>query len=455
MCLKPESLLYSFLYETTAMVSHIVDADGIVMFVNKKYVEILGMTEDEVVGHAIADITPNTRTVQVRKTGKGIIGYNWTVNGHKMIASCIPLFHEDKFMGCFSYSIVMDIWDAKDLAENVINELNMYRDEVISIYSARYSFTDIIGENEKMQTVKELAQKAALHPNITVLIKGESGTGKELFAHAIHQAGSRSKMPFVRVNCAAIPEHLLEAELFGYEDGAFTGARKGGSRGKFELAHGGTIFLDEIAEMPTAMQSKLLVFLQEKEFERLGGHKPIRVNVRVIAATNRDLKEMIRQEKFREDLYYRLDVLRLDIPPLRARIDDLPLLIDYIIPCINNEMKTRVSAISREGCQLIQQYRWPGNVRELRNVVQRAMLLADLNNESVITDKHLSFLNVPSSHESAQRSLREQIKDYEKQIIAGALAANSFNKTQTAEVLDMDLSSLYKKVKTYGLMEDN
>ena len=453
--MKPESLLYSFLYETTAMVSHIVDADGIVVFVNKKYVEILGMTEDEVVGHAIADITPNTRTLQVRRTGKGIIGYNWTVNGYHMIASCIPLFQDDKLIGCFSYSIVMDIWDAKDLADNVMNELNMYRDEVISIYSARYSFADIIGENEKMQAVKELAQKAALHPNITVLIKGESGTGKELFAHAIHQVSSRSKMPFIRVNCAAIPEHLLEAELFGYEDGAFTGARRGGSRGKFELAHGGTIFLDEIAEMSTAMQSKLLVFLQEKEFERLGGHKPIRVNVRVIAATNRDLKEMIRQEKFREDLYYRLDVLRLDIPPLRARIDDLPRLIDCIIPCINNEMKTRVSAISREGCQLIQHYSWPGNVRELRNVVQRARLLADLNNESVITDKHLSFLNVPSGHESAQRSLREQIKDYEKQIIARALAANSFNKTQTAEVLDMDLSSLYKKVKTYGLMADN
>ena len=453
--MKPESLLYSFLYETTAMVCHIVDTDGIVKFVNKKYVEILGMTEDEVVGHAIADITPHTRTVQVRKTGKGIIGYNWTVNDYHMIASCIPLFHEDEFMGCFSYSIVMDIWDAKDLAENVMNELNMYRDEVISIYSARYSFNDIIGENGKMQAVKELAQKAALHPNITVLIKGESGTGKELFAHAIHQAGSRSKMPFVRVNCAAIPEHLLEAELFGYEDGAFTGARKGGSRGKFELAHGGTIFLDEIGEMSTSMQSKLLVFLQEKEFERLGGHKPIRVNVRVIAATNRDLKEMIRQEKFREDLYYRLDVLRLDIPPLRERLDDLPRLMDYVIPCINNEMKTRVNGISREGCQLILHYSWPGNVRELRNVVQRAMLLADLNNESVITDKHLSFLNVPSGHESAQRPLREQLKEYEKQIITRALTENKFNKTQTAEILDMDLSSLYKKVKTYGLMVDN
>ncbi|MEQ8201729.1 MAG: sigma 54-interacting transcriptional regulator [Syntrophomonadaceae bacterium] len=453
--MKPESLLYSFLYETTAMVSHIVDADGIVKFVSKKYLEILGKTEDEVMGHPIVEMTPHTRTVQVRKTGKAIIGYNWTVNGYRMIASCIPLFQDDELKGCFSYSIVMDIWDAKDLVDNLMTELNMYRDEVLSIYSARYSFAEIIGESGKMRAVKELAHKAALHPTITVLINGESGTGKELFAHAIHRASGRSKMPFIRVNCAAIPEHLLEAELFGYEEGAFTGARKGGSRGKFELAHGGTIFLDEIGEMSPAMQSKLLVFLQEREFERLGGHKPIRVNVRVIAATNRDLKEMIRENKFREDLYYRLDVLSLDIPPLRERLDDLPQLVDYAIACINNEMKTRVSGISGEAGRLLRKHNWPGNVRELKNVLQRAMLLADMNDEQMITDKHLAFLCAPSSREIAEGSLREQIKDYEKQVITRALVQTGFNKTKTAEILDMDLSSLYKKIKQYGLIGDN
>lgn len=453
--MKPECLLYSFLYETTAMVCHIVDADGIVRFVNKKYVEILGMEEDEVVGHAIADITPHTRTTQVRKTGKAIIGYNWTVNGYHMIASCIPLFQDDQLIGCFSYSIVMDIWDAKDLVGNVMAELNMYRDEVISLYSARYSFAEIIGENQKMRAVKDLAHKAAQHPSITVLIHGESGTGKELFAQAIHQASNRSRMPFIRVNCAAIPEHLLEAELFGYEEGSFTGARKGGSRGKFELAHGGTIFLDEIGEMSPSMQSKLLVFLQEREFERLGGHKPIRVNVRVIAATNRDLKAMMDENTFREDLYYRLNVLSLDIPPLRERMDDLPLLVDYIMPCINKELKTEVTGMSIEASRTIKKYSWPGNVRELINVLQRSALLADLNNDPIITDKHLSFLNVPSGHDTAQRSLREQMKDFEKQVIARALAETRFNKTQTAQILDMDLSSLYKKVKAYGLMEVN
>ncbi len=450
--MKPEALLYRFLYETTAMVSLIVDAAGIVRFVSKGYLEILGRSEDEVIGHPIVELTPHTRTVRVLKTGKAITGYNWTVNGYHMIASSIPLFQDRELIGCFAYSIFMDIWDAKHLVDNLMAELNMYRDEVISLYSARYSFAEIVGENEKMRAVKELAHKAAQHPSITVLINGESGTGKELFAQAIHQASNRSRMPFIRVNCAAIPEHLLEAELFGYEEGSFTGARKGGSRGKFELAHGGTIFLDEIAEMSPSMQSKLLVFLQEREFERLGGHKPIRVNVRVIAATNRNLKAMIDANTFREDLYYRLNVLSLDIPPLRDRIDDLPHLVDYIMPCINKELKTEVTGMSTEACKTLRQYSWPGNVRELINVLQRSALLADLNNDPTMTDKHLSFLHIPIVSEASPRTLRDQVKEYEKQVIAQALSETGFNKTKTAEILDMDLSSLYKKIKQYELM---
>jgi len=451
--LKPELLLYGFLHETTAMVSHIVDAEGIVKFVSKRYLDILGRSEDEVMGHPIAEITPHTRTIEVRKTGKAIIGYNWSVNDYHMIASCIPLFQDTELIGCFSYSIFMDIWDAKNLVDNLTTELNMYRDEVISLYAARYSFAEIVGENAEMRAVKELAYKAALHPSVTVLINGESGTGKELFAQAIHTASNRCKMPFIRVNCAAIPEHLLEAELFGYEEGSFTGARKGGSRGKFELAHGGTIFLDEIGEMSPSMQSKLLVFLQEREFERLGGHKPIRVNVRVIAATNRDLKKMMEDHTFREDLYYRLNVLSLDIPPLRDRIDDLPLLADYIMPHINKELKTLAMGLSAEALKNLRQYNWPGNVRELINVLQRSMLLADLNNDPIITDKHFSFLDVADRRDYSAGTLRDQVKEYEKQVIARVLVEAKFNKTKTAEILDMDLSSLYKKIKQYELTD--
>ncbi|MCX5779957.1 MAG: sigma 54-interacting transcriptional regulator, partial [Firmicutes bacterium] len=325
--MKP-GLLVSDLLDTAGIVAVIIDLNGIVMFMNKTYLDILGLSEEEVVGKYVGDITPGTRSLTVIKTGKAMVGYNYSINGYDMIGSSIPLIQNGELVGCFAYSLFMDIWDAKDLVNNLMSELNMYKSEVQSLYSARHSFAEIIGQARNIQDLKELAQKAALHPSVTVLLTGESGTGKELFAHAIHKASSRSSMPFIRVNCAAIPENLLEAELFGYAEGAFTGARKGGSPGKCELANGGTIFLDEIGEMSPAMQSKLLVFLQEREFERVGSQQLIRVNVRVIAATNRDLEDMIAQQKFREDLYYRLNVLTLHTPALRERIEDLPLLVN-------------------------------------------------------------------------------------------------------------------------------
>jgi transcriptional regulator with PAS, ATPase and Fis domain len=266
-------------------------------------------------------------------------------------------------------------------------------------------------------------------------------------------------MPFIRVNCAAIPENLLEAELFGYEEGAFTGARKGGSPGKFELANGGTIFLDEIGEMSMVMQSKLLVFLQEREFERLGGHKTLRVNVRVIAATNRNLEEMISQQKFREDLFYRLNVLALDIPPLRERLDDIPMLVDYFIPQLNRELRTRVSGISAEALGLIGQYNWPGNIRELVNVLQRAMLLADMGSYPTITTKQLFFMKVKPEAENQEPApactLKSMVKDYEKQVLVKVLAETHYNRARAAEILDIDVSSLYKKMRQYGLNPDS
>ncbi|MBP1761415.1 MAG: modulated sigma54 specific transcriptional regulator, Fis family, partial [Firmicutes bacterium] len=229
-------LLVSEVLDTNAMTALIVSKDGTVDFINKTYLYILGKSEEEVIGQHIGDITPESKTLTVIKTGKAIVGYNWSMNGYTMIACALPLIRNEELVGCFAYSLFMDILEAKDLVDNIMTELNMYRDEVRNLHSARYSFEDIIGKSENIEEIKYLAQRAALHPSITVLINGESGTGKELFAQAIHGASNRYMMPFIRVNCAAIPEHLLEAELFGYEDGAFTGARKGGSPGKFELA---------------------------------------------------------------------------------------------------------------------------------------------------------------------------------------------------------------------------
>lgn len=450
-------LLVSDLLDTNAMTALIVDKNGMVMFMNKTYLDILGSREEEVVGKYIGDITPGSRSLTVIRTGKAMVGYNWSVNGYNMIACSIPLIQNGELVGCFAYSLFMDIWDAKDVVNNLMSELNMYKAEVQSVYSARHSFAEIIGQAKNIQDLKELAQKAALHPSVTVLLTGESGTGKELFAHAIHKASSRSSMPFIRVNCAAIPENLLEAELFGYAEGAFTGARKGGSPGKCELANGGTIFLDEIGEMSPAMQSKLLVFLQEREFERVGSQQLIRVDVRVIAATNRDLEDMIAQQKFREDLYYRLNVLTLHTPALRERIEDLPLLVSYLIPKINMDLKTNVTSMSDEALDLIGKYHWPGNIRELVNVLQRAMLNADMENCRTITAKQLFFIKFDFANiqDICSGSLKSLIRDYEKQILAKVLEETNYNKAQTANILDIDLSSLYKKVKQYELAPDN
>lgn len=450
-------LLVSEVLDTNAMTALIVSKDGTIEYMNKTYQYILGKREEEVIGKYIGDITPESRTLNVIKNGKAIVGYNWSINGYTMIACALPLIRNDEVCGCFAYSLFMDVLEAQDLVENMMRELNMYREEVRNLHAARYSFADIIGRTPVIDEIKSLAKKAAEHPSITVLINGESGTGKELFAQAIHGVSNRSRMPFIRVNCAAIPEHLLEAELFGYEEGAFTGAKKGGSPGKFEIAHGGTIFLDEIGEMSLAMQSKLLVFLQEREFERLGGHKTVRVNVRVVAATNRNLEEMISQKLFREDLFYRLNVLALEIPPLRERIQDIPLIVDYFMPQLNLELKTRVSSISDEALAMLSQYNWPGNIRELVNTLQRAMLLADMGNYPTITTKQLRFMKVanPGEKTIASNTLKSLMRDYEKNILVQALAETKNNKAMAADILDIDVSSLYKKMKQYGLSVEN
>ncbi|MEN6390012.1 MAG: sigma 54-interacting transcriptional regulator [Syntrophomonas sp.] len=450
--MDPKVLLNEYV-ESKVMAVLILDVNGIVQYINKTYLDILELTKEQTLGKFIGDITPESRALIVTQTGKAIIGYNWTINGHNMIGVAIPILKDDTLIGCFSHSLFMDKWDAKDMVENLIFDLNMYKDEVSNLYSARFSFSDIIGQSPQIGDIKNLAQKTALHPSISVLITGESGTGKELFAQSIHRASIRSNLPFIRVNCAAIPENLLEAELFGYEEGAFTGAKKGGSPGKLELANGGTIFLDEIGEMSLAMQSKILVFLQEREFTRLGNHRPIRVNVRIIAATNRNLETMIEQNLFREDLYYRLNVLRLDIPPLRERGDDIILLAEYLVPKLNQELRTKVFGLADSARKVLRMYNWPGNIRELTNVLERAMILADMQNSVRITSRQLGFLKFKSNYaaESSSDRFRTQIREYEKKILTRALEENRFNKTKTARVLDVDLSWLYKKIKQYEI----
>ncbi|MDP4159767.1 MAG: sigma 54-interacting transcriptional regulator, partial [Bacillota bacterium] len=298
----------------------------------------------------------------------------------------------------------------------------------------------------------------------TVLIMGESGTGKELFANAIHQASARKNRPFIRVNCAALPDNLLESELFGYEEGAFTGARKGGKPGKFEMANHGTIFLDEIGDMPPPMQAKLLSVLQEREVERVGGTKPIRVDVQVIAATNRNLEDMMKKGIFREDLYYRLNVVTLNIPSLRKRPEDIYLLINYLLPKLNQRLHTQVAKVTEEGLRLLCSYDWPGNVRELENLLERAINLADLNQDSCLSPEYFPSLArtvvgpVPmhsiesdSLESESIDNLSDAVEKTEKETIRRVLQKTHNNKARTAKILGINKSVLYRKLKKYNL----
>jgi two-component system, NtrC family, response regulator AtoC len=329
----------------------------------------------------------------------------------------------------------------------------------------------IIGQSPQIQEVYQVIEKVADTPT-SVLITGESGTGKELVARALHESSSRLDKPFIRLNCAAIPKDLMEAELFGYERGAFTGAVTS-KPGKFELAHGGTLFLDEIGEIPVEMQVKLLRALQESEFERVGGIKTTKVDVRLVTATNRDLKDMIGKNNFREDLFYRLNVVPIHLPALRERTTDIPLLVDHFLAKFNDRLKKKIEGTHPDAMQKLIEYGWPGNIRELENVIERAVLFCDDNKLSVrdLTpevrgDGRVSITPPPgavapvtqdSATASVEGGLREQVRAamarLERDLIVRALQQTSGNVTRAARLLKISRKGLQLKMKELGLRE--
>jgi len=302
-----------------------------------------------------------------------------------------------------------------------------------------------------MQEVFKTALKAA-KTKATILLTGESGTGKELIAKAIHFESDRSKGPFIAINCAAIPENLLEAELFGYEKGAFTGALIS-KPGKFELANGGTIFLDEIGDLPLHLQAKLLRVIQDKTFERIGGTKSIKVDIRIIAATNKDLEEMVKDGSFREDLYFRLNVIPIYLPPLRERKEDIPLLIDHFLKKFNEEYGKNIN-ITKEAMEKLVNYSWPGNVRELENTIERLVILAE-GNEITLNDLPFYIRQEDDTRITCvklKETLPSQLELIEKQAIKEALKASNYNQTKAAKMLGLTKRQINYKIKKYGLM---
>jgi len=313
----------------------------------------------------------------------------------------------------------------------------------------------ILGESAAMRKVFDLIQKVA-DSDVTVLITGESGTGKELVARAIHQKSPRRSRPFLTVNCASIPENLLEAELFGHEKGSFTGAHQQ-RLGKFELAHEGTLFLDEIGEMPSGMQAKILRVLQEREIERIGGVKPIPVDLRIIAATNQDLADAVKTGRFREDLLFRLNVVNIHLPPLRERLEDIPLLAQAFLKQYAQKFTRRVGRIGEQAKTWLLRQPWPGNVRELENVIQRSVVLAeaDVLELDDLQDAAQSPVETPSEPMGAGR-LRDHVErvsaDIEKKLIEKALADENDQRSAAARRLGISRKHLYNKMKKYGLV---
>ena len=314
--------------------------------------------------------------------------------------------------------------------------------------SREYGFDAIIGESPVMQQVKGLLARIASSRASTVLLTGETGTGKDLAAKAIHYNSDRAARAFVNITCSALPEQLLESELFGHERGAFTDARQQ-KRGLFETADGGTVFLDEIGEMTAGLQSKLLRFLEEKTFKRVGGLSDIRVDVRVIAATNRNLEEEVKSGKFREDLFYRLQVMPVTLPPLRERRGDVPLLAAYYIDRFNREFRKRVRGLSPAGLKVIDQYQWPGNVRELRNAIERAMLLID--HEWLGTDDFTTLTRTVAPTQFKLPAGGVNLEEIERQLLVQALERAKGNQTQAAQLLGINRDQVRYRMEKFGL----
>ncbi|QZY56080.1 sigma 54-interacting transcriptional regulator [Crassaminicella profunda] len=432
----------------------VVNEKGYITMINEPYAKFLGGNKKDIIGRHATEIIDTTRLHIVVKTGKEEIGELQKVRGKHIVVMRTPIYKKGKVVGAIGKIMFKDIQEVNVLASKINqieHELEYYKDALKQVSGTKYNFDNIIGVSNKLKETKYLAEKAT-HTNSNVLIRGESGTGKELFAHAIHAASNRAMGPFIKVNCAAIPAELLESELFGYEEGAFTGAKRGGKIGKFELANGGSIFLDEIGDMPQSMQAKLLRVLQEKEVERVGGTKNIPLDVRIIAATNRNLEEMVEKGEFREDLYYRLNVMSIYIPSLRERIDDLEPMIKYLLKKISAQVGNYVTKISKEAINYLKNYDWPGNVRELENVLERAINLVDYGKEIQMNHLPMHIRKTEVSMKTrGDKDLKSILDEVEKEAILDCLKRVNGNRTKASKILNISRSSLYEKLWKYGI----
>lgn len=414
----------------------------------------------KIIGQPVAVIHPATgggdRLMDAIHQGTGIQRMELEINGIATLCKADPLIVEGKKQGAIL--IIEDIQELrymKQERDSALANLHMLEKQIRHQKKAAEVFERVVGRSTTTAEVIRLAERAAVS-NSTVLLLGESGTGKGLIAQAIHDASPRSDGPFVTINCASIPENLLESELFGYEGGAFTGANREGKPGKFELAHGGTIFLDEIGDLPQSMQAKLLHVLQERKIQRVGGTRSKDLDFRIIAATNRDLGTMVQVGEFREDLYYRIHVIALDIPPLRERREDIPDLISYLLPRICQKVGIGLKSLGPETVQYLIQYNWPGNVRELENLLE--MLVSITPNDLITPDQLPQRITAnrtgrpqPSVKIENLTLLNDLVETCEREAICEALRQSNGNRTRAMELLGIGRTQFYEKLKRYQI----
>ncbi|MED0679975.1 sigma-54 interaction domain-containing protein [Aneurinibacillus thermoaerophilus] len=425
----------------------IVDQRGTVLYVNEACSRITGIPKQELIGQYVKDVVSDTNILKVLQSGYPALDIPARAGDSVVISNIVPIYDEtQQLLG--AVSIFRDLTEILRLnhrlseAENTIKDLQ----QKLSLADLADGNDMLIGNSPAMKKIVEISLKAA-RVDSTIMIEGESGTGKEMLARFIHNHSERAKQPFVAVNCASIPETLLESELFGYEEGAFSGARRGGKQGMFELADGGTLFLDELEDLTPSVQAKLLRVLQFKELIRVGGTKTKKVDVRIIGASNQSLEKLVKEKKFREDLYYRLNVVRVEIPALRERKEDIPLFVHHILKKMRHKLNKTVKKVHPDVIRHLLAYPFPGNVRELENILELAIIMDD-NQVLDLADlpEHIASASSDSSPTIQLPTLREM----EMSLIKEAVSKCK-NKAEAAQMLGISRATLYRKMEAYGI----
>lgn len=434
----------------------VVDMDGKLVYLNQQCADYIEVDKESSIGKPVEEVFPETSMPAMLGNDKDInsdfIFSSWRTS----FTTQLKMMHEGEQVGVIEYDLLQQL----DSMEHFINryvqilqdEKRQHAQRLKSVGRTNYSISDIIGSSQKIRDLKNEILKAS-STNSTVIITGETGTGKELVAHSIHSTSSRTFNSFIKINAASLPETLSESEFFGYEEGTFTGAVKGGKKGKFELANKGTLFIDEINQMPLELQPKILRALQEKEIDRIGGEESIPIDVRIISATNQNLEQLVKDGKFRQDLFYRLNVIPIQVPPLRERLEDIPELVMDKITQLNIDLGKNIIDVEDELYEKLIKHDWPGNVRELHNAIEKAMAYAD---GDILRVEHLNLRidnTKPNLDELVkyEKPIEAMRNEAERKLINEVLIMYKGNKTKAAEYLKIPRPLLYQKMKRLGI----